>query len=315
MNLTKERNADEGVVAINQRDEKNITSLILNCETDFVQKNSNFLSAAESLAEYFALLPAEIDSNSSSLNLNTLSSSPLSSFINEKEGEGNTEDLLAALSVQFDEKISISKIERFNVADDFSCFGVYVHNQLKPNVGKVAAIVEVKYKIKNTEQVNTEENEKEVMTLRKRLSAFAKLLAMQVVATKPKYLSFKSVPNDVKKKEEGIHKEAARLKLAATTAAATAAETAAETAARAAARRSLEERCLLHQEFLMYKHLREEIFPNEEVEREADHDNIKISNVDFAANSTVEEIIQMVGKRLGCSLEVISMRRIAVGES
>ena len=91
------RDAKEGVIATSG-DENKISIIELNCETDFVAKNDDFISFAKELSE----LNNQNDSNLDSLNK--------SNMVNNKTVEDNLVSLIAKMG----EKITIGKTKTFN---------------------------------------------------------------------------------------------------------------------------------------------------------------------------------------------------------
>ena len=116
------RNAKEGVVAVSGDETK--TSLIeVNCETDFVAKNDDFVNFVKELSEL---------NNSCNSNLEKLKKLKMN---NSKTVEEN----LVALIAKMGEKITIGRIKTFNHlgAKNFN----YLHTVVKDNLSKLAVVV------------------------------------------------------------------------------------------------------------------------------------------------------------------------------
>ena len=88
------RDAKEGVIATSG-DEKKTSLIELNCETDFVAKNEDFISFAKELSEL---------NNSNDSDLNKLNKSKM------KNGQ-TVEDNLVALIAKMGEKITIGRVK------------------------------------------------------------------------------------------------------------------------------------------------------------------------------------------------------------
>ena len=143
------REAKEGVVATSG--DENQTSLIeLNCETDFVAKNDDFVLFAKELSE-----------------LNNINNSDLKKLNKSKmKNEQTVEDSLVALIAKMGEKITIGRVKTFNHlgTKNFN----YLHTVVKDNLSKLAVIV----------SLETNDNSDNV-------KSFGKQLAMHVAASNP----------------------------------------------------------------------------------------------------------------------------------
>ena len=162
------RNAKEGVIATSGNKDK--TSLIeLNCETDFVAKNEDFILFAKELSE-----------------LNDLNNSDLDKLNKSKMKNGKTvEDNLVALIAKMGEKITIGKVKTLSLsgATNFN----YLHTVVKDNLSKLAVVVSIETK-------DVSDNVK----------SFGKQLAMHVAASNPIALDSNSINKDVLEKEQTL---------------------------------------------------------------------------------------------------------------
>ena len=121
------REAKEGVVAISGDNKK--TSIIeVNCETDFVAKNENFISFVKELSD----LNNEKNSNIEELN-NTL-----------MQNGKSVNDNLVALIAKIGEKITIGKTK--TISNNSSTNFQYLHTVVKDNLGKLAVVVSLETK-------------------------------------------------------------------------------------------------------------------------------------------------------------------------
>ena len=162
------RDAKEGVVATSG--DENKTSIIeLNCETDFVAKNEDFVLFAKELSD----LNNQNDSDLEKLNKSSM-----------KNGK-TVDDNLVSLIAKMGEKITIGRVKTFNHsgAKNFN----YLHTVVKDNLSKLAVVVSLQ-----TE--NTSDS----------IKSFGKQLAMHVAASNPLALDASSIDKDILKKEQDL---------------------------------------------------------------------------------------------------------------
>jgi len=162
------RDAKEGVVATSG-DEKKISVIELNCETDFVAKNDDFVSFAKEISE-----------------LNNTNDSDLDKLNKSKMNNGQTvEDSLVALIAKMGEKITIGRVKTFNHsgAKNFN----YLHTVVKDNLSKLAVVVSI-------ETTDSSDN----------IKSFGKQLAMHVAASNPIALDSGSIDKKVLDKEQNL---------------------------------------------------------------------------------------------------------------
>ena len=163
-----ERTAKEGLICIYE-DAGKASIIEVNCETDFVAKNVEFLNFCESLSEICFKEKGE---------LNKLKKT--------KMKNGNiVEDNVVNLISKIGEKITISRSKFFD-SDDCMNFS-YMHTSVKKNVGKLGVIVSIKAK-KFDEQIKD----------------FGHKLAMHIAATNPLSLDTESLNKDILEKEKKI---------------------------------------------------------------------------------------------------------------
>ncbi|WP_415291127.1 translation elongation factor Ts [Candidatus Pelagibacter sp. Uisw_136] len=159
------RDAKEGVIATSG-DENKISVIEINCETDFVAKNDDFVSFAKELSE-----------------LNNQNSSDLEKLNKSKMGNGETvEDSLVALIAKMGEKITIGKAKTFNQSGSKN-FN-YLHTVVKDNLSKLSVITSL-------ETSDDSDNVK----------AFGKQLSMHIAASNPLALSSDLINKDLLQKE------------------------------------------------------------------------------------------------------------------
>ncbi len=162
------RDAKEGVVVVSGNEKK--TSIIeVNCETDFVAKNDDFISFVKELSEL---------NNQKNSNLDVLKKS--------KMNNGKTVDEnLVALIAKIGEKITIGKsktIENLNGVTNY-----YLHTVVKDNVAKLAVLV----------SLETNEKSEAVKT-------FSKQLSMHIAASNPLALDTDKIDKAILDKEQEL---------------------------------------------------------------------------------------------------------------
>ena len=162
------RDAKEGVIATTG--DENKTSVIeLNCETDFVAKNDDFVSFAKELSE-----------------INNQCNSNLEKLNNSNMINGQTvEDCLVSLIAKMGEKITIGRVKTFNHsgAKNFN----YLHTVIKDNLSKLAVVVSI-------ETNETSDN----------IKSFGKQLAMHVAASNPIALDASLIDKKIVQKEQDL---------------------------------------------------------------------------------------------------------------
>ena len=162
------RDAKEGVIATSG-DESKISVIEINCETDFVAKNDDFVSFAKELSE-----------------LNNQNSSDLEKLNKSKMGNGETvEDSLVALIAKMGEKITIGKAKTFNQSGSKN-FN-YLHTVVKDNLSKLSVIA----------SLETSDDSDNVKT-------FGKQLSMHIAASNPLALSSDLIDKDLLQKEQDL---------------------------------------------------------------------------------------------------------------
>jgi len=162
------RDAKEGVILLSEN-EKKCSLLEVNCETDFVAKNEDFISFSKELSDL---------NNSCSSDFQKLNKSIM------KNGK-NVEENLVSLIAKIGEKITLGRaktLENINYKNF-----TYQHTIIKDNVSKLGVIVALEIK-ENSDIVNT----------------FGKQLAMHIAASNPIALSSNSISKEVIDKEQKL---------------------------------------------------------------------------------------------------------------
>ena len=162
------RDAKEGVVAVSG--DENKTSIIeVNCETDFVAKNDDFINFVKELSE----LNNEKDSNVEELN-------------KCKMKNGNiVQDNLVALIAKIGEKITIGQAK--TITNSTSKNYQYLHTVVKDNLAKLAVVVSLETK-DNSETIKT----------------FGKQLSMHIAASNPLALESGLIDKAIIDKEQEL---------------------------------------------------------------------------------------------------------------
>ena len=165
------RDAKEGVIATSGNENK-ISVIEINCETDFVAKNDDFIFFAKELSEL---------NNQNGSDLNQLNKT---NMINGKTVEDNLISLIAKMG----EKITIGKVKTFNQSGtkNFN----YLHTVVKDNLSKLSVIVSL--------QTSNESDS---------IKNFGKQLSMHIAASNPLTLSPDLIDKDVLQKEQELVSE------------------------------------------------------------------------------------------------------------
>ena len=159
------RDAKEGVVVLSG--DENKTSLIeVNCETDFVAKNDDFINFVKEIGEINNLCSSNIDKLSTT------------SMSNGKSVNDNHVALIAKVG----EKITLGRAK--TIQNPESQNFIYQHSVIKDNVSKLGVIVCIETSKKN-DQVNS----------------FGKQLSMHIAASNPLALNSDEINQEIISKE------------------------------------------------------------------------------------------------------------------
>ena len=162
------RDAKEGVILFSG-DENKSSLLEVNCETDFVAKNEDFIKFVKELSEL---------NNKCSSDLEKLDKSIM---LNEKTVNENMVGLIAKIG----EKITIGRTKTIE-NKNFKNFS-YQHSIIKENVSKLGVIVSLEI----NEQLD-------------KVNSFGKQLAMHIAASNPIALTSDKIKKDVIEKEQEL---------------------------------------------------------------------------------------------------------------
>ena len=165
------RNASEGVIVISGDDNK--TSLVeVNCETDFVAKNSEFINFVKELS---------VINNNCSSNLEKLNNSIMQ---NNKTVHDNIVDLISKIGEKI--TIGITKTIEHNNSKNF----IYQHSVINDNVSKLGVVVSLE---------TSEKSEK--------FNSFGKQLSMHIAASNPLALNSEELKKEIIEKEQELISE------------------------------------------------------------------------------------------------------------
>ena len=165
------REAKEGVIAVSG-DEKKISLIEVNCETDFVAKNENFINFVKEISDINNLLNSDLVK--------------LKKF-NMKNAK-TVEDNLVSMISKIGEKITIGRAKTFNY-DGSKNFN-YLHTVVKDNLSKLAVVVSL-------ETSNSSDN----------LKNFGKQLSMHIAASNPLALDVNDIDKKILDKEQTLISE------------------------------------------------------------------------------------------------------------
>ena len=162
------RDAKEGVIAVSEND-KQISLIEVNCETDFVAKNDDFVNFVKELSDL---------NNNVNSNVDELKKSKMSN--------GQTVDEnLVALIAKIGEKITIGKTK--TLSNEGTVKSKYLHTIVKDNLAKLAVAV----------SLETSDNSDLVKN-------FGKQLSMHIAASSPLALDQNSIEQSIIDKEQEL---------------------------------------------------------------------------------------------------------------
>jgi elongation factor Ts len=162
------RDAKEGVIAVTEND-KQISLIEVNCETDFVAKNDDFVNFVKELSDL---------NNNVNSNVDELKKSKMSN--------GQTVDEnLVALIAKIGEKITIGKTK--TLSNEGTVKSKYLHTIVKDNLAKLAVAV----------SLETTNNSDEVKN-------FGKQLSMHIAASSPLALDQDLIDQSIIDKEQKL---------------------------------------------------------------------------------------------------------------
>ena len=165
-----ERVANDGLICIKENNNQ-ISIIEINCETDFVAKNKEFVNFSEELSSICFKEKGNLDKIKKTKMANSKS----------------VEESLISLISKIGEKITIRRSNFFDNVNGINFS--YVHSSIKANVGKLAVIV----------NLESENNSK--------VKEFGHKLAMHIAASNPLSIDVNSLDSKVLKKEKDLINE------------------------------------------------------------------------------------------------------------
>ena len=167
-----ERTAAEGLVCIYENNNK-FSMIEINCETDFVAKNKEFINFVEEVSQLSLAVSGKMEDILQS----------------EMKNKKNVKDNLVGLVSKIGEKITLRR-SAFIGNDKFLNFS-YTHAAIKKNIGKLGVLL----------SIDTTKAKKDIINL-------GKQLAMQVASSSPLAIEKEGLdPNIMKKEKEIITEE------------------------------------------------------------------------------------------------------------
>ena len=162
------RDAKEGVIAVTEND-KQISLIEVNCETDFVAKNDDFVNFVKELSD----LNNNVNSNVENLKKSKMANGQ------------SVEENLVALIAKIGEKITIGKTK--TLSNEGTVKSKYLHTIVKDNLAKLAVAV----------SLETSENSDVVKN-------FGKQLSMHIAASSPLALDQNTIDQSIIDKEQEL---------------------------------------------------------------------------------------------------------------
>ena len=165
------REANEGVIALSG--DKNKTSMLeVNCETDFVAKNDEFIAFVKELSEINNLVESDFDKLKKTL------------MKNKKTVDEN----LVLMIAKIGEKITLGRSK--TLKNENSINYTYSHTVVKDNLSKLAVMVSLKTKEKF-----------------EKLDLFGKQLSMHIAASNPVAINSNEIKKEIIDKEQELISE------------------------------------------------------------------------------------------------------------
>ncbi len=164
------RATSEGLVGARiSPDGKRGSIIEVNCETDFVARNPEFIELTQKLADLVGeIKPADVDA-----------------FLSAKAGGGTVQETIVEKVTRIGENIQVRRLAQFELGSPHGVIGLYVHAV----GGKMGALIEL--------QANKEVAAGE-------LAPLAREIAMHIVSAKPQFISRDEISPEVIDNERRI---------------------------------------------------------------------------------------------------------------
>jgi elongation factor Ts len=168
-----DRDAKEGIIAARLAEDGKSGILVeVNCETDFVARNENFVGFVDEIADTLASSGA----------------TSLEDALQVAKGDGTLDDFVKAKVIELGENLQVSKFERFDLEDNGS-IAHYIHMG-----GKVGVLVEV-----GTGQGETAAKDE--------FRDLVKDLTLHIAAASPSGLSPDDIPDELVEAEKDMFRK------------------------------------------------------------------------------------------------------------
>ena len=162
------REAKEGVIVVSENESQN-SIVEVNCETDFVAKNNDFIEFVKEISD-----------------INLKCSSDMEKLNNSNMKNGKTvEENLISIIAKIGEKITIGRIKTFKKINSRNF--VYQHSVIQDNLSKLAVIVSLETK-NDSDEINI----------------FGKQLSMHIAASNPIAINQGDISQEILTKEEKL---------------------------------------------------------------------------------------------------------------
>ena len=162
------RSANEGVIVFSEN-KKNFSLIEINCETDFVAKNDDFIKFAKELSEINAIVESNLDK-----------------LKNQKMNNGlSVDENLVNLISKIGEKITIGRLKTIS-NENVKNFR-YLHTVVKDNLAKLGVLVSIETKSDNG-----------------KIQEFGKQLCMHIAALNPLCLKEQDLDVNIINKEKEL---------------------------------------------------------------------------------------------------------------
>ncbi|PFH31829.1 elongation factor TS protein [Besnoitia besnoiti] len=259
------------------------------------------------------------------------SPSPCAAASGGAAGQQNTlEDVMVLLTQQFGEKLQISRVENVSVSSSaasasLSCCppgspsfpeeaaGWYVHGQVAEGVGRAAAVVVLDWRQKRDVESGAALEAACAKGKRAAVAALARLIAMQAVATRPRYVRLSDISEAEIENERSILRASVAHQFSS---AASAPPEKMEKAVEGRLQAQLKEQTLLEQDFLLASQMETDVLrKNDSGEAGGTAAPQKEKKADNQTSS-VKEALRRAAKSLGCEdLDIKDMRLLGIGLS
>jgi|TARA_B100001079_G_scaffold37196_1_gene28539 elongation factor Ts len=162
------REAKEGVIALSG-DHSKTSVLEVNCETDFVAKNNDFINFVKELSEINNAVNADLDKLKKSIMKN----------------KKNVEENIVSMIAKIGEKITLGRSKTLQHQNSKNYF--YLHTVVKDNLSKLAVISSLR---------SAEKSEK--------VDTFGKQLSMHIAASNPLSINTSDIKKEILDKEQEL---------------------------------------------------------------------------------------------------------------